>query len=64
MSRWRSLLVLLAALLGVGLTFALGRWQLARAAEKQALHAAIEARQSLPALDGLTLAWPLAPDQA
>ena len=64
MSRWRSLLVLLAALLGVGLTFALGRWQLARAAEKQALHAAIEARQSLPALDGLTLAGPLAPDQA
>ena len=61
MTGWRAVVVVLAALLGVAVTFSLGRWQLSRAAEKQALHAAMAARQALPALDGLTLARPLAP---
>ena len=64
MTGWRAVVVVLAALLGVAVTFSLGRWQLSRAAEKQALHAAMAARQALPALDGLTLARPLAPGQA
>lgn len=61
---WRFWLLLAATLAGVALTAALGRWQLARAAEKEALQAAIAARQQLPALDGATLAQPLTPAQA
>lgn len=51
----RFWLVTMAALLGVAATLALGRWQLGRAAEKEALQAAIEARGSLPQLDGASL---------
>jgi surfeit locus 1 family protein len=40
----------LAALLGIVLTLALGRWQLSRAAEKEALQAAIDAQAQLPML--------------
>lgn len=43
---------------------ALGRWQLSRAAEKEALQAAIAERQRLPALDGASLAQALSDDQA
>lgn len=46
----------IAALLGVALTLSLGRWQLSRAAQKEALQAAIEAQKSKPALDGAGLA--------
>ena len=53
---WRRALVVLAALIGMAATFSLGRWQLSRAAEKQALQAALAERQRLPALDGATLA--------
>ena len=61
---WRFWLLLLATLIGVAGTAALGRWQLARAAEKQRLQAAVAARQQLPALEGAALARPLTPAQA
>ncbi|MFT3719370.1 SURF1 family protein [Pseudorhodoferax sp.] len=51
----RFWLLTLATLLGVALTLSLGRWQLARAAEKEALQAAIDAQGQLPALDGAVL---------
>ncbi|MEO8249036.1 MAG: SURF1 family protein [Burkholderiales bacterium] len=41
-----------AALLGVAATVSLGRWQLSRAAQKEALQAAIEERQAMPPLTG------------
>ena len=46
----------LAAVLGVSAGLALGAWQLSRAAQKNALHAATAARRTLPALDGRELA--------
>ena len=50
--RQRSLLVVtMATVLGVALTVCLGVWQLSRGHEKEALHAAILARQAQPALD-------------
>ena len=60
---WRFWLLLTATLAGVAITFSLGRWQLSRGAEKEALQAAITARQQQPALDGATLARPLTPAQ-
>jgi surfeit locus 1 family protein len=56
-------LVTLAALLGILLTLALGRWQLGRAAQKEALQADMQVRARSPVLQGhdlLTLADPLA----
>lgn len=53
-ARFRSArfwIVTLAALALVALTLSLGRWQLARAAHKEALAARIEAQQQRPALD-------------
>lgn len=61
---WHRALLIVAALAALATTFSLGRWQLARAAEKQALQAQIVARQQQPALDGATLAAPLAPAEA
>jgi surfeit locus 1 family protein len=61
---WRRALVIVAALAGMAATFSLGRWQLSRAAEKQALQATLAERQRLPVLDGATLAGHPAPDQA
>jgi surfeit locus 1 family protein len=61
---WRRALVIVAALAGMAATFSLGRWQLARAAEKQALQAALTERQHLPVLDGATLAAQPAPAEA
>lgn len=49
--RSRFWVVTLAAVLGMAVTAALGRWQLGRAAEKEALQSAIEARAQLPVLD-------------
>ncbi len=49
-------LVLLAALLGTGVTASLGRWQLARAAQKEAIARARHEQAALPELDGRTLA--------
>lgn len=48
----RFWLITLAAVLGIVLTLALGRWQLGRAAQKEALQAAMAQRAALPALDG------------
>lgn len=55
MSGWRFWLVTLAAVLGVAATLALGFWQLGRGQERQALHAAIEARKAQPALPASAL---------
>lgn len=49
--RVRFWVVTLAALLAVAGTLSLGRWQLSRAAEKEALQAAIDAQQAFPPLD-------------
>lgn len=61
---WRRALLILVALAGMATTFSLGRWQLSRAAEKQALQAEIVARRQQPVLDGTTLAGTLAPAEA
>ncbi len=50
-NRTRFWLVTVAAVLGVAATLALGNWQLSRAAQKQALFEAIEAKKQLPALE-------------
>ncbi len=52
----RSLVVLVAALLGGGLTARLGVWQLDRAAQKTALQQTLDQRQSLPPLPASALA--------
>lgn len=44
----RFWLVTVAAVAGIGVTFALGRWQLGRAQEKLALQASIDQRKALP----------------
>jgi surfeit locus 1 family protein len=48
----RFVVLTLATVLMVALTFSLGQWQLRRAAQKTALQAAVDAQKSLPALDG------------
>lgn len=48
-------LLVLAALLGVASTLSLGRWQLSRAAQKEALQAAIAAQRTAPPLDAAAL---------
>lgn len=55
-TRSRFWLLSIAALLGVALTLSLGRWQLSRAAQKEALQAEIDTQKSRPALDGTGLA--------
>lgn len=47
----RFWIVTLAAVLTLGATVSLGRWQLSRAAQKEALQAEIEAQRQRPALD-------------
>ncbi|WP_370590583.1 SURF1 family protein [Xylophilus sp. ASV27] len=61
---WRFLLITLATLLGVGVTASLGRWQLARAAQKEAIHSTMLQREALPMPDGAALraALPVAGD--
>lgn len=49
--RGRFWIVTLAALLTLSATVSLGRWQLSRATQKEALQAQIEAQQQRPALD-------------
>ena len=49
--RRRAVIVLVATLLGMAGTARLGVWQLSRAAQKEALQSALDARGSLPALD-------------
>ncbi|MBW3656752.1 MAG: SURF1 family protein, partial [Gemmatimonadetes bacterium] len=55
MKRGRFWLVTAAALAGIAITLALGLWQLGRAQQKLALHAAMQERQSLPALQQRSL---------
>ena len=55
-ARFRFWLITLSALAAVALTASLGRWQLSRAAQKEALQARIDAGASLPRLTGQTLA--------
>ena len=52
----RFWLLTLTAVLVAALTFSLGQWQLRRAAQKEAVQAAIEAKKTLPALDGRAVA--------
>lgn len=59
----RFWLLTLAALLGVALTLSLGRWQLSRAAEKEALQAAIDRQGQLPRLDGRAVLATPEPEQ-
>ncbi|MBP6536057.1 MAG: SURF1 family protein, partial [Xylophilus sp.] len=40
----------------MAITLSLGRWQLSRAAQKEALQAAISEQKTLPVLDGRALA--------
>lgn len=56
----RASVVLIATVLGVVATSALGTWQLNRAAEKLALQAALESREVLPEVPGDKLANSLA----
>ena len=51
----RFWLITLAALVGMAVTASLGRWQLSRAAQKQALQAALDERGRQPAIDGASL---------
>jgi surfeit locus 1 family protein len=51
----RFWLLTAAALLVAGSTFSLGQWQLRRAAQKEALQAAVESKGRLPALDARSL---------
>ena len=54
-SAWLRALVLLAALAGVLLTASLGRWQMGRAAQKQAVAQLRAERAAMPVLDGKVL---------
>jgi surfeit locus 1 family protein len=54
--RGRSSVVLIATVVGVAATSALGTWQLNRAAQKLSMQAALEARSALPELTGNELA--------
>jgi len=51
----RFWLLTAAAVLVAGTTFSLGQWQLRRAAQKEALQAAVESKGRLPALDARSL---------
>mgnify|MGYP003582314815 FL=1 len=55
-STWRRVLIAVAALVAIAITLSLGRWQLSRAAQKEALQAAISEQKTLPALGGPALA--------
>lgn len=55
-ARARFWLISFAALLGIATTLSLGRWQLSRAAQKEAMHAAIEEQKNRPAVDTAALA--------
>lgn len=51
----RFWVISLAALITMGVTASLGRWQLSRASEKESLQAAVLASSRLPALDAAAL---------
>jgi surfeit locus 1 family protein len=60
----RFWLITMAALLGLGITLSLGRWQLSRAAQKEAVASAIAAQGTLPALTSSELAALARPQDA
>ena len=51
----RFWLITLAAVVGMLVTASLGRWQLSRAAEKEALQSMLDERGRMPAIDGAAL---------
>lgn len=51
----RFWMITLAALISMAVTASLGRWQVSRAAEKQALQTMLDTRAVLPAVDGRAL---------
>jgi surfeit locus 1 family protein len=51
----RFWMLTVAALVVAGTTFSLGQWQLRRAAQKEALQAAVDSKGQLPALDARSL---------
>ena len=53
---WQHTLVLLAAVLGVAVTFSLGMWQISRGDDKLRLQKAKDQQAMLAPLDGRTLA--------
>ena len=55
-ARSKFWLITLSALLAVATTLALGRWQLSRAAQKQAVQASIDEKAASPKLTGQALA--------
>ena len=59
--RTRFWMITALALLAAGVTASLGTWQLARAAQKEALQASVASQTQLPELDGATLLGPLDP---
>jgi len=64
---WRFWIVTVAALVAMVATASLGRWQLARAAQKQALQHAMDERMALPPLEArafLDQAQKVSPDDA
>ena len=60
----RFWLVAMAALLSLGITLSLGRWQLSRAAQKEAVASAIAAQATLPVLTGSELVASARPQDA
>ena len=61
---WRFWLVLAATLAGMALTFSLGRWQIGRAAQKEALQSAIALKEQQTPLSAHVLSEPLPPERA
>ena len=55
-ARFKFWLITVSTLLAVGTTLSLGRWQLSRADQKEALQASIDSRSALPRLSGVALA--------
>ena len=55
-ARLKFWLITMTAVMGIGLTLALGRWQLSRASQKESLQAAIVAQSQRAALDNAGLA--------
>jgi surfeit locus 1 family protein len=55
-ARWKFWLITLGAVLAISSTLALGRWQLSRASQKEALQASIDSQAARPMLQGQTLA--------
>ena len=60
-ARMRFAIITMAAVIAMLVTASLGRWQLRRAAEKEAYQAQLDARAAMPALEGHSLLTPLAP---